>query len=261
MSATDWLEPGNTGFYNQLKRTTDHLNTAEYRQLFDLDVDDGEFGRSEGDGKSETGIEEKDGLKAPRALHKTTFGKWFDDEFIPAVNKFNIAFHAWEDEGERTLAKSGALQVAREELEPKYRKLRTILKSSLAANKENFILLGLAWSDDNTPSKSGPITTNPVSVKVLVPNPTRVAVHYRDQNSDRKGRPRGCHGVEMKYAFLDHEPSSREDLIFSVFSTTSPLFLDIDISSKGKTIYYALRWEDNVGGKGPWSDYYHFTLP
>ncbi|MDR0538633.1 MAG: hypothetical protein LBH04_11435 [Tannerellaceae bacterium] len=250
----DWVQANHSSFCDQVNQTARVLNTPEYRQLFGLDFisNDGSGGGG-GIGRNEEPI--------PRLVMKSNTGAWFDDEFLPSVANFNSAIEKWKDVGNRTPRITAAVQIAREDLEPKYRKLYGMLKSSLAANKENFAAMGLPWNDGKQHSQPELPHSYPAATKMDFPTPNEIAVHVRDQNSDRRGKPAGYHGVEMLYAILDHEPTSISELVHSAFSTTTPIRLSFDFSKRGKVLYFVLRWENKRAQKGPCSDYYHILIP
>jgi hypothetical protein len=95
----------------------------------------------------------------------------------------------------------------------------------------------------------------PHTVPVLEPHagtPGQVAVPYRDAGSARRGKPENVHGVEVRWAVLDHEPATREELIHSAFDTNSPLYLLFGEEDRGKRVYMFGCWEiEREGEKGP----------
>jgi hypothetical protein len=80
----------------------------------------------------------------------------------------------------------------------------------------------------------------------------RIIVYYRDETSTRRGKPTGVHGIEVKWAILDHYPVSDKELIHSSFDTSQPLTLVFDEADRGKHIYLMGLWEiEREGEKGP----------
>jgi hypothetical protein len=41
-------------------------------------------------------------------------------------------------------------------------------------------------------------------------NPRQVEVPYHDAASEHRGKPDNVHGIEVRWAVLDHEPSGHE---------------------------------------------------
>jgi hypothetical protein len=88
-----------------------------------------------------------------------------------------------------------------------------------------------------------------------------VEIHFRDADSDRKAKPAGVHGVEVAWAVLDATPENWEELTHSSFDTHTPLVLSFERDQRGKTLYFALRWENTTGEKGHWSDIQSAIIP
>jgi hypothetical protein len=105
----------------------------------------------------------------------------------------------------------------------------------------------------------------PHTVPVLDPragNPRQVEVPYRDAGSERRGKPDDVHGVEVRWAILDHEPKGVEELIHSAFDTHSPLILTFDEADRGKRVYMAGCWEiEREGEKGPMGEIVSCFIP
>jgi hypothetical protein len=91
--------------------------------------------------------------------------------------------------------------------------------------------------------------------------PATVGVHYRDKNKLGIGKPKGVHGVEIRHEILDEPPKDWDQLRNSSFDTRTPAQLVFKGEDRGKTVYFALRWENNVGEKGPWSEIYSAIIP
>jgi hypothetical protein len=104
------------------------------------------------------------------------------------------------------------------------------------------------------------ITTTPYA-KILLPSPAVVEIDFRDSGSSGKAKPRGAHGVETVWAILDSPPTDWEQLVHSSFSTHAPLRLTFNGSERGKILYFALRWENTRGKKGPLSEIFKVIIP
>jgi hypothetical protein len=68
-------------------------------------------------------------------------------------------------------------------------------------------------------------------------------------------------GVEVRLAILDAPPVDWDELLDSRFDTRSPLKLTFTGADRGKTLYFALRWENTTGVKGDWSEIYSARIP
>jgi hypothetical protein len=56
-------------------------------------------------------------------------------------------------------------------------------------------------------------------------------------------------------------PSRWEDLRHSAFDTHTPLTLSFESDQRGKTLYFALRWENTRGEKGKYSPIASAIIP
>jgi hypothetical protein len=93
--------------------------------------------------------------------------------------------------------------------------------------------------------------------------PRRHKVYYRDRGSERRGRPAGVAGIEIRWAILDHYPVSVETELFkSSYDTASPWVNDFDEADRGKKVYYCGRWEAPTEGvKGPFGEVVEAIVP
>jgi hypothetical protein len=111
-----------------------------------------------------------------------------------------------------------------------------------------------AMSIHNRKTTHSPVVVPDTSPRLLIDTGTRrrIIVYYRDETSTRRGKPKGVHGIEVKWAILDHYPESEKELIHSSFDTSQPLTLVFDEADRGKHIYLMGLWEiEREGEKGP----------
>jgi hypothetical protein len=88
-----------------------------------------------------------------------------------------------------------------------------------------------------------------------------VGINFRDKNEKGTAKPKGVRGAEIAWAILDTPPTDWSQLIHSAFDTRTPAELTFSGNDRGKILYYALRWENNIGQKGPWSEIYSAIIP
>jgi hypothetical protein len=105
----------------------------------------------------------------------------------------------------------------------------------------------------------------PHSVPVISPRQGHVRqllLDYRDQGSSKRGKPEKVHGIEVRWALLDHTPSGVAELSNSAFDTRTPLSLTFDEEQRGKRVYCAGRWEINrEGEKGDFGEIVSELIP
>jgi hypothetical protein len=185
---------------------------------------------------------------------------WYNSEFIPKHDIFNIAFEDWLDPAERTKTKITALNASETDFKIVYRLLYMgYLKKNPLVTDVDLINMGLPkHSTEKTHSRT-PATL--VEASADTSTPATVIINYRDQNETGTAKPKYVSGVEIIYAILDTPPVSWSQLIHSTFNTRTPARLVFKGDERGKILYFALRWENNLGEKGPWSNIYSTFIP
>jgi peptide methionine sulfoxide reductase MsrA len=59
----------------------------------------------------------------------------------------------------------------------------------------------------------------------------------------------------------DTKPVHIKEVTRSYFDTHTPLVIEFDEEDRGKTFWYAVRWENTRGEKGPWSEIMSAIIP
>ena len=90
--------------------------------------------------------------------------------------------------------------------------------------------------------------------------PRRVRFDF-GASKDSAAKPDGQHGAEFIMVIADTKPAEIEDLTRSAFDTHTPLILTFKESERGKTLWFAARWENTSGKKGPWSPIESAIIP
>jgi len=106
--------------------------------------------------------------------------------------------------------------------------------------------------------------TDPVTVpsgSVETPYAATVRINFRDKNGIHKSKPPGIHGCDVCWAILESPPEDWSQLTHSSFHTTTPVDLTFTGYERGQTLYFALRWENNRGQKGHWSEIQSAVIP
>jgi hypothetical protein len=81
------------------------------------------------------------------------------------------------------------------------------------------------------------------------------------ESATSKAKPAGQHGIEIAWVISDTPPTSYADLVHSSFATHSPLILSFDLADAGKRLWFAVRWENTTGAKGPWTEIMSVVIP
>jgi hypothetical protein len=90
-----------------------------------------------------------------------------------------------------------------------------------------------------------------------------VTIHFFEKgHHHKKAKPAGQHGAEIAWVISDVPVTSTTKLIHSSFDTHTPLTLDFqDHDQRGQILYFAIRWENTRGEKGPWSAIQSTVIP
>jgi hypothetical protein len=90
----------------------------------------------------------------------------------------------------------------------------------------------------------------------------RLTIHFFASSEKKsKAKPEGQHGVEIRWVISDTPVVNIENLLHSSFNTRSPFTLEFKGEDRGKTVYFALCWENTRGEKGPYSGIVSTIIP
>ncbi|MDR0737854.1 MAG: hypothetical protein LBF39_02150 [Prevotellaceae bacterium] len=108
-----------------------------------------------------------------------------------------------------------------------------------------------------------PVATTHPSVEINTSELRRVGIHFFDGSSGQSdAKPFGQHGAETAWALFEHPQEVHiSDLTHSSFDTHTPLKLEFADEDRGKTLYFALRWENTTGEKGPFGPVMSAIVP
>jgi hypothetical protein len=186
---------------------------------------------------------------------------WFNNTVVVKYNKFGQAFDDWKNSSDRTVVKIAALEAAEADFNNAYRQLYNgYLRNGPLVTDEDLISMGLPKrpSGGRTPT---PAPTTVVEATVDTSVPAIISVNYHDKDKKGTAKPKGVHGVEIAWEILGAPPTDWSELTHSAFDTRTPAQLVFSGEQRGKTLYFALRWENNKGDKGPWSVIYNAIIP
>ncbi|MDR1722602.1 MAG: hypothetical protein LBR84_01530 [Tannerella sp.] len=135
------------------------------------------------------------------------------------------------------------------------------LRYNDAVTDQDRVNMGLTVPDHEPTPAPVPVTW-PVTTAKL-PSEGIIEIHYVDSASPEghRAKPAGVHGAEIRHAILTSPPTSDADLINSDFSTRSPHRFTYNLSQRGQTVYFRLRWENTRGQKGPWAPIVSAIVP
>jgi hypothetical protein len=105
-----------------------------------------------------------------------------------------------------------------------------------------------------------PVAEHPPYIAVEVYGPRQVRFAF-GESATSKAKPDGQRGIEVASVISDTKPAEMDDFTRSAFDTHTPLTLTFKESERGKTLWFAARWENTTGQKGPWSEIQSAIIP
>ena len=194
----------------------------------------------------------------------TLAGKWLDDVFVPAYLNYDTCYKAWENPATRTRPASLMLVNAQKDFMVHYRKLYEALKAATYVDDNALVNMGFPARNTKSKEKS-PVETMFPLCTVDTSLPTRLIFHFfsrlENEQKTKRGKPKGQQGAELRFVISDVPIVDYEDLIHSAFDTNSLLPLEFAGHDRGKVVYFALRWENSRGEKGPFSPIMSVVIP
>jgi hypothetical protein len=185
----------------------------------------------------------------------TPQGRWIDDEFYPKFHHFTEVYLDWKNPSQRTPVKTSRLRTVEGEFKPVYRYLYTgFLKANPLVTNVDLVGMGLPKRRQHVSNHTAHIGDSYPKASVTLPGPALVEFHIHDSVSAGRAKPAGVHGVEIRWGVLDTPPVNVDDMPHASLFTKSPFSLPLDYQQRGKTLYFALRWEGTSGEKGIWSE-------
>jgi hypothetical protein len=111
----------------------------------------------------------------------------------------------------------------------------------------------------HTPS---PVATEAPDVEVDISTIGWLFIYFFMRGGRHKNRkPAGQHGVEVAWLISNMPPARWAELTHSTVDTRSPFRISFENDQRGKTVYFALRWENTRGERGPWSEIMSAIIP
>jgi hypothetical protein len=185
--------------------------------------------------------------------------QWMTDKFIPSSQLWRLAWGSYKDPMTRTSLITYEKNEARRKYEPLLSFLVQNMEYSTYISDDELAEMGIyRKSSTHVPS---PIPKFAPGYKTSSRGHRNLEFDFFNAETGKKGKPRGVHGAEFRWAILDVPPTDVEELIHSSFDTRTPFLLDFKESERGKTVYFCLRWENTRGEKGPWSDISNTIIP
>lgn len=104
-----------------------------------------------------------------------------------------------------------------------------------------------------------PVSFPEYSIDTSIPN--QLTVHFWDEATKQRRKPKGVHGVEIRWELREEAPAKAEDLFNSSFATRTPSTFVFTGDKQGQRVFFCLRWENGKGEKGPWGALVSAVVP
>jgi hypothetical protein len=182
----------------------------------------------------------------------TRTGEWFEQVYLPAAGRYFAAFEAWRDPATRVPARQERLVNEEKAFRPVVRRLYLyFLKYNYFVGDDDLANMGLPGRAGGRRSPA-PVATEAPRATVMLERVGAVVIAHGGKRAGG-ARPAGQHGVECCHVISAVPVVDHEALACSTFGTRTPLVLEFAGHDRGKTVYFALRWENTRGQKGPFS--------
>jgi hypothetical protein len=177
-----------------------------------------------------------------------------------AWQPYATAYAEWLNPAERTPLKITAMKQAYETLAPVYREVYAFMKNNPTITDTELLAMGFPTRPTTGGSPVPPPATVPEAT-VELPSEATIVVHFRDRGASKKGKPAGIHGAEILWNVADAPAARWEELTQSAYDTASPYTFSFAGNERGKTLSFALRWQNTKGEKGSLSMIYTAIIP
>jgi hypothetical protein len=142
---------------------------------------------------------------------------------------------------------------------------RNVFKKALRNFNNSYLIYNPKVSDedkkemglplhDKTPTPIPTPSTHPIIKVERSQNHDEVILHLRDSKSGRRAKPNGVIGAVVYWLVSDTPIVDPEELKRSELVTRYTHIQQFPTSERGRNVYFAARWQNAKGEKGPWSD-------
>jgi hypothetical protein len=190
----------------------------------------------------------------------TPLGDYIDTKYGPKAAKFFSIYTKYDDVSARTSLIIIELNEAEAEFLVVYLELQEMFTANPLVTNEDLVLLGFTPRSSEE-RHAAPVETRYPWYRSSTPRIGCVEIEYGDIESGGKKKPAGQHGIECRWGILPGAPADASGLHNSEFDTHTPLVLNFPGEERGKTVYFALRWENSRGLKGPFGPIESAVIP
>jgi hypothetical protein len=88
-----------------------------------------------------------------------------------------------------------------------------------------------------------------------------IVVRFWIKGAGHRAKPTGFDGAVLAWDVRDTPPATPADLTRHALASRTPYIVTFDETARGKTVYFALAWQNGRGKRGPWSDIQSAIVP
>jgi len=126
-------------------------------------------------------------------------------------------------------------------------------------NEENLVELGLPLPDHIRTDHV--VVTEEVDFVLEIAGIRQVHIRFWQHGLASMAKPAGYDGAVVVWGVRDTPPAEPEDLTDHTMASRTPHTLQFTEEERGRTVYIALRWQNERGNTGPWSDIKSAVIP
>jgi hypothetical protein len=196
-----------------------------------------------------------------KILQRIGFPEAVYQQLLTLKNTFSVKFNIAEAPETRTKPAVREKNDAHHALETSLRQAigEYLTRNHLLTDADRDSLGLPVRKSGRTPS---PIAAESPDVDVDTSVIAHLIIHFFEKGGrHRKGKPAGQHGAEIGWSISETPLTRWDELTHSAIDTNSPFTLSFENDQRGSTLYFALRWENTRGEKGPWSEIMNAIIP
>lgn len=105
------------------------------------------------------------------------------------------------------------------------------------------------------------VVTELVDFVIHVNSQRELSIDFWQEGQPHKAKPHGYDGAVLVWDILDAPPENQDALNQHTMASRTPYTLIFDETERGKRVYVALRWQNERGITGAWSDIKDAIVP
>jgi hypothetical protein len=105
------------------------------------------------------------------------------------------------------------------------------------------------------------IVTEEVDFVIQVASQRELSIEFWQKGQTHKAKPNGYDGAVLQWDLLDAPPADQDALTHHTMASRTPYPLHFTEEDRGKRVYVALRWQNERGILGQWSDIKDAIVP